>query len=705
MQINRRYFILISLLLVSTTALLILFHDNTDHATRSFRTEKGEVRMLSLKGADFLKAITKEFEEKMSQLIDFMEEKGKAEKGKCLKNPDATDDVKQQLQSFIEGECAPIILIPGLISTKLMVTIDCDLLQEHHPEIMEACGWSTCSWSLLHKKPASEYILWIPSFTSALSMVTKGNSSTCFGHFVKPRYNASAENIREKYQYPTGVKVTWYGNTPKTRSKADGGLSAISDLLPLHHIQILGTKKFGVWTKYLKELGYQRGLTLFGIPYNFLQTYWANEVSYTLERTIRYAYELTGKKVILIAHSLGNLNTLAALNRMSQEDKDRMVAVYTAIAPPFGGAAQALRDSLGGDPAYQYGFDIGVNFYNQASFIGGSSSIQDLLPKDLFYRFSNQTWLQDLLNRSQLEEKYNVSTSEGRQYWEQAGLKDLPYSFFPNPSETCFEEFNLRDSHCMIGITNLKTEPIARVAKEFYYANVTSIQEMVQKHYNLQPLDVFNGMWNDSLKAGIENFTNPGVPIVYFYGSHLPTERRYEWDEPPEKNTSQEEFALPSKAVKGNGDGTVEVSFTLPIAFKWAWENINLGNTTNAKPIKIVEFCSSYNKSGPIWDDHDANGTRIMTTTNYAGVSCHCRNVLPTDGKNCFHAQMVNDPHVSDLVREIATTNETVSNKNATHAFKLSRGALCQLKKDLPSLTRPQEEQDVTAWFQNPDEC
>ena len=695
-----RFFLsFVSFLLVTILIFIILFHDNTDHATHSLRIDEAEVRLLSLHVTDLIEAFKKEFKEKVSEIEELMGRKGVAENGKCLIDPNATQNPKRQLQSFIEGECAPVILVPGLMGTKLVIEIDCDILKQHHPEIMDACGWSTCSWSLWRRKPASEYLLWVPSPISPLSILSIRNSSNCLGHFVKTKYNASATTIPRKYAYPKGVRITWYGNSPKTQSKAEGGLSAIRNILPLP-VQTQRTQAFAVLTQYLTDLGYQKGLTLFGVPYNFLQTYWANEVSYTFERTIRYAYGLTGKKVVIIGHSLGNLNALSSLNQMSQDDKDRMIAAYVVISPPFAGAPKALMSALGGDPSFQFGFGIGINFFTQARLVGGASSTQDLIPKDLYFRFKNETWMQDLLKRAELEKKYDPTTQEGKRFWDQIDLHDLPYSFFPNPSETCFIGFTSRNSQCMIGVSDLTTEPVVTISGKNYYANRTSIQKMIQEHYTLRTADDFNNMWNDSLEAGVESFTNPGVPIVYVYASHIPTEKRVEWDDPPELNTQEGRFSFPTKRAMGNGDGTVEVSFSLPPAFKWAWENINNGQKNNAKPIKIVELCSTYEKSGAIWDDSDVNGTHIMTTTTYVGLPCRCGDSLPTDGGDCFHSQMVNDPFVNELIMEVIETNQTVSDKGAAIAYKLSNAAIQRLQKEIPSLTRPRKDQNVAAWFQ-----
>ena len=686
----------ISILLIGFATAVLLFYDNTDHATRSLRIKETEVHMYSFKYHDQFHSFQEEHNQKETKTEQPLSAKESRVQNSCLMNPNAVSTPKEQLQSFIEGDCAPVIVLPGLMATKLMVQIDCETLMEHHPEIMEASGWSTCSWSLWGSRPASEYLLWIGTLHSPVSPFSF-DGSTCFGRFVNYIYNASADNIHDKYVFPKGTKVTWYGNTPDTMDDADGGFSAVSDLFPLP-IQVAATKGFSGLGKHFSNLGYQKGLTLFAIPYNFLLTYHANEVSYTLERTIRYAYTLTGKKVVIVGHSLGNLNVLPALNSMSQEDKDLMVSSYVAITPPFGGVPKTLQNALGGDPSFRIGMGYGVNAYNQARIMEAASSTQDLTPKDVFHRFRNEAWMQDLLARIELEKSHGLnSTQESSQ-----DLESIPYSFFPPPTEKCFNGFTERAERCQLDISDLATEPVATIQGKHYHANGTSMREIFSERYAIGQHDDFFDKWNDSLKSNADEMQNPNVPIVFIYGSHLPSDFRYEWDYPPENNTRRGLFAFPSRVIRTGGDKTIPLSSTLPTAFKWAWEHIHRGTNENVKSIKITEYCSTYNKSGSLWDGRDASGALFMNTTSYIGLPCQCGENIPTLGKECFHAGMINDPYLINYIGVISRTHQRVTQKETTVGFRLSNQAIIELQSSLPSLRRPREDQDVMKWFEEP---
>lgn len=690
---NRHYFAFISLVALAFVSVVLLIHDNTDHGSRSYNLSGAQVRMFSTQNKDMMDTLKQENEEKMASLDRLIQQMSGNVKNICLKDPKATNTPKEQLQSFIEGDCSPVIIVPGFLATRLMVEIDCEELQENHPEIMEACGWSTCSWSLWSKKPASEYLLWIADFLSPVSMLSFSNS-TCFGRIAQMHRNGT-----ENHVHPKGIKVTWHGNTPQTKSKADGGLGAITDILPVP-LQTMETRGFKGIGQYLKSMGYQTGLTLFAIPYNFLATYVANEVGYTLERTVRYVYELTGKKVVIVSHSLGNLNTLPMLNRMSQEDKDRMIAAYTAIAPPYGGVPISLLYAIGGNPSFQFGLGFGVDFFNQVAMSNGASVTQDMLPKDAFYRFRKEPWMQELLKRIDLEKRYDPRTEEGKAFWSSANAEDLPFSFFPSPAEKCFEGYSSRIDECYMGLSDLVAEPVGIINGEKYYANRSSMKEMIDKHYTMSNITDFVSLWHDSAAGGVEKMINPGVPVFYFFGSHLPTDKRYEWDYVPENNTRQGLFAFPTRAVKGLGDGTVENSFSLPIALKWAWENIHLGEKANAKPVKIVEFCSSYPGRRSFWEGGELNGSRFMSSSSYMGYPCQCgEGKKPATGKDCAHAGIVNDPYIIKAIGEIARTGHKAALKETTAGFKVSNDILVKYIETLPSLTRPKSDQDVSIWL------
>ena len=691
MAISRR--VIISLLCLSIVGLFVFFHDNTDRRVHSLRTDAAEILMFSASNSKLYKQMLEEDAKRNAQLDELIMANVQPNSKSCLSDPTSTTkSTKKQLESFVEGNCAPVIIVPGLMGTKLMVQINCELLKAKNPEIMEACGWTTCNrLDPTGVRPDDEYLMWIPKLSSPMGIVTIKNN-TCFGRLMSLRYD-NTKPVHQKYADAEGVTITWYGNTPKTYADAEGGFNAVSDLLPLP-VQTGDTKEFAGLARYLTTLGYQKGLSMFAIPYDFRLAHLANAVSYTLERTIRYAYSLTGKKVIIIAHSLGNLNTLPVLLKMSQGNKDRMIANYIAVTPPFGGAGGTIRAYLGGDERFMIFKDIiGFKFANQKGFLGSFASGGDLLPKDTFTRFRSDPWMKDLLTRMQYEKTVSPYTPEGKAFWKSG---KYPFSFFPPPTEMCFAGFTERPQECQTLITDLQSMPAAIVDGNQYFPTHDSMRELFRKHFTMRKPEEMIAMYNDNLASGVHGFGNPGVPVTYVYGTHLPSEIQNRWDYKPEVNTRAGEFAFPTAITKKHGDATVEVSYALPIAMKWAWEHKN--GVGLSKPVKVVEYCSRYNAKGSFWDGKDKKGQNIMTKTDYIGLPCDCLTTLPGPGSACTHTNIVGDSYFIRMIDDLTYTKEYARLKD-TAAYKLSDATLNQLKVQLPHIRNPREDQNVKQWL------
>lgn len=61
-------------------------------------------------------------------------------------------------------------------------------------------------------------------------------------------------------------------------------------------------------------MGYDSGLTLQALPYDFRYGILASKTSTLLSQIIYNLYRTTGKKVVIVAHSLGTLHTLSHLS-------------------------------------------------------------------------------------------------------------------------------------------------------------------------------------------------------------------------------------------------------------------------------------------------------------------------------------------------------------------------------------------------------
>ncbi len=85
-------------------------------------------------------------------------------------------------------------------------------------------------------------------------------------------------------------------------------------------------------------MGYENGINYFGIPYDWRQTEGATDLMTTFKRTVEWSYMLNGKKILIVCHSLGGIQSNFILNQLDQAFKDKYVERLVTIATPFNGA-------------------------------------------------------------------------------------------------------------------------------------------------------------------------------------------------------------------------------------------------------------------------------------------------------------------------------------------------------------------------------
>ena len=101
----------------------------------------------------------------------------------------------EYLKKFAKGPCNPTLLIPGLAGSKLIASIDCEVLREKEPKTFRSCGWSSCEKGDPNT-PEKEYQIWIPNFQSNMSLFSiYVENSHCFAHLVSLRYSEKKGKI------------------------------------------------------------------------------------------------------------------------------------------------------------------------------------------------------------------------------------------------------------------------------------------------------------------------------------------------------------------------------------------------------------------------------------------------------------------------------------------------------------------------------
>lgn len=90
--------------------------------------------------------------------------------------------------------------------------------------------------------------------------------------------------------------------------------------------------------------------------------------------------KLTKKKVIVVGHSMANLNILYNLGLMAQDEKLKLVRGYMAIGPPYLGAYKASKILLSNnDELITFGGKLGFKYGAQAQTISSQLSIYEII--------------------------------------------------------------------------------------------------------------------------------------------------------------------------------------------------------------------------------------------------------------------------------------------------------------------------------------
>ena len=300
---------------------------------------------------------------------------------------------------FILGKCNPILFLPGIYSTRLMLTINCkkfkedSFLQFIHARVF--CGDNIC------KDEESEYeehVLFPALFDSPFVVrETEGVNkyTACFGYFMK-FFNRKDECPEDVCYYNDAVRVSYYGGTSNTIKEGKCGLRAVENVLytgkwlPESLINSYSGSA-GVFYSMIKryhKMGYREGFSYGAIPTDYRRFVSTNKfVTDAFKYQINQLYENTGKPVVILAHSFGTIATLNQLITINPELKSK-IKTFVAMAPPFSGASKLLDVFLYGSHDFDtkisiIGYDIlkvGLDPFGQSIAYNSMPTLVELRP-------------------------------------------------------------------------------------------------------------------------------------------------------------------------------------------------------------------------------------------------------------------------------------------------------------------------------------
>lgn len=551
------------------------------------------------------------------------------------KNP-ALLTQSEYIDEFKKGPCSPTLVLAGIIGTKLNILIDCEELRSQHPDIFEVCGWRSCNSNVpsylrrIFGVPHKEYSAWIPDVTSPFSLLDpRASAKQCFKRLLGLRHVKKGDQFYT--ESPKGVTVLPVGLTPETVFSSRCGFDAITNMLPVQ-LPFL-PDKFNQYENLrikLEAMGYKIGLTAQALPYDWRLSMHRNQVSHKMEGMLSSMKDITGKRVSIIAHSYGNVNTLNVLNQMPQSSKDRLVQRFFAVGPPFLGSPTSFFMLIGGVSKY-YVARMGIDFATFKGTLATFPGVYDLMPRRTWSLYKDAPWMKSVLKRIAMED--NQSPVESL-----TPAEDIVDSIFPPVKEKCFlPGWNFRPETCVTGM------------KEFYHlgkihgeeVTVENMDETLKKYsYDAHATELLK---MDVRRNEYDRMENPGVQVTILYSTLGKSKSFYEYVLDPTAKSKIEtaEFVEADRITEASGDDSVLTASSLVPGFKWAYENFK--SIKNAKPVIFAEVCSTVNPRNSIFEI----GTKQVLQNEYQSIACKC--VVGNPG-GCAHLGMVSDVGVVEYL-------------------------------------------------------
>ena len=365
---------------------------------------------------------------------------------------------------FILGKCNPVLLIPGIYASKLVVEIECKNIYEKEKlttlkEIRFYCGDTICPDLTVEKE---EHPLFVSLLDGAFTLLgsEKDKYSACLGYFINYFQNENEcpkVNNKNICKYSPYIKVGFYGGSTKTESKGRCGVEAVqniiqSGVLLIDEIVNIGAaKSFETVNKKLIKRGYEEGFSLAGLPNDYRRYLATNNFAKEVFRSqIERLYSNTGKPVVVVGHSYGTLLVLTNLVRNENKDLLPKIKKFVAVSPPFAGSSKLLDVFLHGMDEWNKSFNIlgktitltNYNIFGQKMMYKSVPVITELRPlsiaAQLFTKLKYKELGDALRERIDYEKKCRYSKCE----YSTPKFDKLFKGYFPSfdDSECAFED-------------------------------------------------------------------------------------------------------------------------------------------------------------------------------------------------------------------------------------------------------------------------
>lgn len=668
---------------------------------------------------------------------------------------------------FIAGKCNPIILIPGIYSTRLKVRINCKNLKNDETKMYQKiqfyCGSKICT----NKDDKDRNLnLWFNILGDGFSLLrTYFNSEkneyelidekkvewnnqygACLGFFMTmfnndeecPTYGESKKQI---CQYSSNIRISYDGGFFDTLNEADCGVKAVENVLqtPTSDFKISQTNVFGTLVKNLTDLGYKTGFSLGAIPNDFRKFISTNNFAFeSLKFLINHMNIITGKPIIIIAHSFGNLVTLNALNK--DNNLKTKIKKWISLAPPFAGATKAVDNFLHGIADFNQPVE-GVKGYLRTEFekfgqfimLKSIPTVYELKPKADFWNLYNDINYKDfwtaIEERLELEKNCKNTNCDKEFIENHSKIFDKYFgNYFPSltQSQCAYESSvdgnqNALNKKCITEIFNIIDYPsFIKVKGESKY-NIEDYKKAVSKdiYYIANCKKMVDSNCIDNIFSEVpcvyDSFTTEMDNLIKRYNNiYEKSISRTDFDSKDEvKQTIQKMIDYQDKSSNINdlpippvdidivyssfnptlaaqfidkdyfkvediynkgGDGTVPTWSSLLTGLKWIYQKQKNNLPQN---IKLIEYCSRLSLTN-------------IQVPYFKPIKCNCinGNGYGDNLDDCSHQNMLSDKYLFRyIIDEITRDEKNIENiKKAMEIYSTSKNYLKECNRELYKL-------------------
>ena len=628
-------------------------------------------------------------------------------------NIDLKDKTITRNLRFIAGNCNPVILIPGVLSVALRTKIDCENLYNKERDVYkklkffcqldDVCSNTTSNYDENLFLKIMEEFGFLRPYACELLGYCRNLYGACFAYIMNifdKDECAELDSNKNVCTVSDYVKVLFFGGTKGSFEESKCGLKAISNILP--ELPLPNTKIYGDIIDLLENLGYNSGFSLGGIPNDFRRFISTNQFSKkTFRYLIEYFYENTGKPVVIIAHSFGNLVALNYLVSKENQDLLPKIKKFIALGAPFAGATGLLNTYLHGLDDFNTAFTE-FHYLGQSLLFKSMPVLSELRPMPAFSKLKEKEeysqFVKIIKDRIDLENCiFKGNCNDSTILKRNKEFDELFGSYLPSlSSDACKEGKNPQkqfEKKCFLNFYNIFEQPLViqvnnineidqnnfdkieycnKNPSKCFYAkeiggekrSVDELFSMGNYTYNLSQMHEFFEIYNKN-----KEIYGLNEDITY---SDFETEEEFRKENllqiEHQKNISLindlpippvdtdivyssiastdtgsflgNDFVKNGKTIYSGGDGTVSTWSSVLVGLKWIYDK-KRNNLT--QKIRLVEYCSKLSANFPYNEDN-----------NFISLGCEClKKDKYNDLDNCNHQYMLFDSNIFSYIKNV----------------------------------------------------